>query len=584
MLKRTKIVCTVGPSTDKQGILDKMIYAGMNVARFNFSHGTHEDHAKRISMVRAAAQKAQVPIALMLDTKGPEMRVGKLAGGKVQLQARQSFILTAQDIIGGQDRVSVSYKNLPQEIKSGDYILLADGLIGLLVKEIAGEDIITTVQNSGLLSDNKRVAVPGVFINLPPVSEQDMKDILFGAAQGMDFIAASFVQQASDVFAIRRILEDANSQMGIIAKIENPAGVENCDSILNVADGIMVARGDLGVEIPAEDVPLVQKMLIRKCNEAGKPVITATQMLESMINNPRPTRAEASDVANAIIDGSDAVMLSGETASGSYPVDAVAMMAKIAARTEQSLRHDDILLQMGLRVKCTTTEAVSHATVQMAHELETSAIIAATESGHTARMLSKYRPKCLIVAATPDEKTTRQAQLMWGVYPILVGRSHHTDEIVERSIQAALTAHLIKQGDLVVVTAGIPAGIPGTTNLIRVHVVADVLTRGQGIGQQIASGRVCVINSYKDLDEKLQSGDILVVTGIDERIAPYAARAAAIIAEEGGLTSNAAIVGITNNQPVVVGVEGAVNLLKDDMIITIDTARGLIYRGQVCVK
>jgi len=579
MKKRTKIICTVGPSTDAPGILEAMITAGMNIARFNFSHGTHADHAKRITQVRTAAQKLGKHIALMLDTKGPEMRIGKFTEGKVYLSAGQSFTLTGREIPGTRKIVSVNYKNLATEVKPGTKILLADGLIELLAESAEGEDVITTVLNSGEISNNKRVAVPGVCINLPAVSEQDVSDILFGVEQNMDLIAASFIQQAANIVAIRKILEDSQAQMGIIAKIENTPGVENIDDILKVADGVMVARGDLGVEIPPEDVPLVQKMLIKKCNQIGKPVITATQMLESMLTNPRPTRAEASDIANAIMDGTDAIMLSGETASGLYPVEAVHTMARIALRTEQDLAYAELLQRNGVDHCCTTTAAISHASAQIAHELGAAAIITTTNSGYTARMVSKYRPHPPIIAVTPHERTARQSQLLWGVYPVLDSAAQNSDQMVDGSIRAALAAGLVTNGDLVVVTSGVPAGTQGTTNMIRVHIVADVLLRGQGIGGQTALGHVCIVKSAEDL-QKYQSGDILVVAGVDETVAAHAAKAAAIIAEEGGLSSNAAIIGINYNIPVIVNATGAVDGLKDGMLITVDAARGLVYQGK----
>ena len=580
MQKRTKIVCTVGPSTDKPGVLDEMIAAGMNVARFNFSHGSHMDHAKRIALVRAAAQKAGRPVALMLDTKGPEMRLGKFADGKVQLTAGQTFTLTGRDVPGTAEIVSVSYKNLAAEVAPGAKILLSDGLVELSVTSIDGEDIITSVLNSGEMSSNKRVAVPGFCINLPPVSEQDIADIEFGISQGMDFIAASFIQQASNVLAIRKILEDAGTYMGIIAKIENMPGVDNMDDILKVADGIMVARGDLGVEIPPEDVPLVQKLLIKRCNQAGKPVITATQMLESMIANPRPTRAEASDIANAILDGTDAIMLSGETASGLYPAEAVRTMARIALRTETDLNYGDLLRRKEAGDRSSTTAAISHASAHIAHELEAAAIITATETGYTARMVSKYRPETPVVAVTPNEKTARQVQLLWGVQAVLDKTPHNSDERMEGSIRAALAAGVIQAGDLVVVTAGAPAGIQGTTNMIQVHIAADVLQQGQGIGSGSAAGQVCVVTSPADLKDKFNAGDILVIGDIDETAAAYAVKAGAIITEEGGLSSSAAIIGLSYNIPVIVGAAGAVQTLKDGLTVTVDAGRGMVFRGQ----
>lgn len=580
MHKRTKIVCTVGPSTDKPEILDAMIAAGMNVARFNFSHGTHADHEKRIALVRAAASKAGRHIALMLDTKGPEMRLGKFAEGKVQLSTGQTFILTGREVSGTQEIAAVNYENLAREVAPGMKVLLADGLIELLIERIEQDDIITRVLNSGEVSNNKRVAVPGACINLPPVSEQDAADIRFGIEQEMDLIAASFIQQAANVLAIRRILEDARTHMEIIAKIENTPGVSNIDDILKVADGIMVARGDLGVEIPPEDVPLVQKLLIKKCNEAGKPVITATQMLESMITNPRPTRAEASDVANAILDGTDAIMLSGETASGRYPVEAVATMAKIALRTEYDLQYGQLLLRSGMNAISTTTAAISHASAQIAYELGAAAIITATETGYTARMVSQHRPETPIIAVTPSAKTARQMQLLWGVFPVVDKITPNHDDRMKGSINAALAAKMIEEGDLVVVTAGISPGVQGTTNMIQVHIVAEVLLRGQGAGNAAYTGTACVVKSAAEIAEKFQAGNVLIVADVDESIAAYAVKAGAIIAEEGGLSSNAAIIGVTYDIPVIVNAVGATAQLNDGMLVTVDAVRGLVFKGE----
>jgi pyruvate kinase len=581
MLKKTKIICTVGPSTDPAGIMSAMLNSGMNVARFNFSHGNHEDHGKRIAMVRAAAVETKKSVALMLDTKGPEMRLGKFKDGKVLLEVGQKFVLTGKTVEGSKDIASVSHKLLPQEVSAGNTILLSDGLISLVVDQVVGDDIITTVQNSGEIGNLKRVAVPEISVQLPPLSEQDIADILFGVKQEMDCIAASFVQRAADILAIRRVLEDVGYDMLIIAKIENAAGVKNIDEILKVADGIMVARGDLGVEIPTEEVPIIQKLLIQKCNKAGKPVITATQMLESMVNNPRPTRAEASDIANAIFDGTDCIMLSGETASGKYPVEAVQMMAKIAIRTEGSLEYTTLLAEKGLAQSRTTTEAISHATVQIAHGLAAAAIITATESGYTARMVSMYRPQSVIIAVTPNERTLRRLLLQWGVCPVLGISSKDSDQMVNNSVASALDSNLVKDGDLVVITAGVPVGTTGTTNMIRVHIVGNILMRGTGVGQKCVTGKVCIVTSSRDIVEKFQQGDILVVSGIDEQSAAYATKAAAIVTEEGGFTSQAAIVGISYGMPVIVGVDGATERLTDGAIVTVDASRGLIYQGEI---
>ncbi len=581
MNKKTKIICTVGPSTDQPGVLAAMLQAGMNIARFNFSHGSHPDHARRMAMVREASRVTGMPVALMLDNKGPEMRLGLFAEGKTYLNKGQAFTLTTREVTGDNQLASVNHKLLHTELSPGDTILLSDGLISLQVESISGQDILTTVQNSGPISDRKRVAVPGVHVKLPILSEQDIADIRFGIEQGIDFIAASFVQCAGDILAIRKLLEEAGAQddIHIIAKIENAAGVRRLEEILKVTDGVMVARGDLGVEIPVEEVPLVQKQIIEKCNKAGKPVITATQMLESMLTNPRPTRAEASDVANAILDGSDAIMLSGESAAGQYPVEAVQTMAKVAVRTEQSLHYDQLLLAKGSGPVQSTTEAISHASVQVAHVLGAAAVLTSTNTGYTARMVSKYRPKSAILAVTPCEKTLRRSLLYWGVYPALVPSSQNTDEMVANAVSGALATAIVKEGDLVVITAGVPVGTSGTTNLIRVHVVGDILLKGTGIGQAAATGKVCIARSAKDITCKFQPGDVLVVKAVDEETAAYAAKAAAIVAEEGGLTSHAAIVGLSFGIPVIVGADGATDRLPDGSAVTVDAARGIVYNG-----
>lgn len=583
-MKKTKIVCTMGPMTDKPEVIEQMITAGMNVARFNFSHGTHAEQGSRMNLVRSAAQKAGIPIGLMLDTKGPEMRLGLFAGGKVDLIEGNSFVLTTRNVAGTAEVTSVNFSRLHEEVKPGDRILLSDGLIGLKVEAVVGDNITTSVLNSGVIGDRKRVAVPGVAISLPPLSEQDIRDIQFGIDQNVDFIAASFIQRAADVLAIRRIVEDAAADIAIIAKIENAAGVENIDEILQVADGIMVARGDLGVEIPAEDVPLIQKQLIKKANAAGKPVITATQMLESMIHNPRPTRAEASDIANAIFDGTDAIMLSGETANGKYPVEAVQIMATIALRTEAAVLLDyQTAVQGSFQVR-STTDAISHATVQLAFELGVSAIVAATVSGQTARMVSKYRPAAVIVAQTHNIKTFHKLLLSWGVYPVLGQEAFSGDDMVAAAVASALRSGIVKQGDLIVITAGLPVSRSGTTNMIRVHTVGTVLAQGVGIGNKTVSGRVCVIRDRQDMQTKKIAGTILVLTSVDESIAARAAEADAIVTEEGGLTSQAAIIGICKSIPVIVGSENAVALLTDGMTVTIDAEHGLIYEGIVQVR
>ena len=509
MLKKTKIVCTLGPSSNTPEIIEKMIKAGMNVARFNFSHGSHEEHKQRIDMVRAASQKLGIPVALLLDTKGPEIRLGKFKNGSIMMEAGKDFTLTARDVEGDETIASMNYKELPQDVKAGDHILLSDGLVNLEVVSVEGEDIHTKILNSGKMSDRKRVAVPGIAINLPAVSETDAADIEFGCRMNMDLIAASFIQRGKDVLTIRKILEKHDSHMKIISKIECQAAVNNIDDIIKMSDGIMVARGDLGVEVPAEEVPMLQKVLIHKCQAAGKPVITATQMLESMCNNPRPTRAETSDVANAILDGTDAIMLSGETAGGLYPVEAVETMARVATFTESNFTpksYEDVDAE-----STTTTESIGKAVVKIAKDLHAAAIIASTERGGTAQMISKFRPACPIVAVSPHEAIVRRLQLNWGVQAVTGKEANDTDAVVDNAIFAALDNDLIKAGDLVVLTAGVPVAKAGSTNMIRVQVVGDVLLRGTGIGRNSAIGKVCVAESKEDLEKNFSDGCILVL-------------------------------------------------------------------------
>ena len=578
MLKKTKIVCTLGPSSNTPEIIEKMIKAGMNVARFNFSHGSHEEHKQRIDMVRAASQKLGIPVALLLDTKGPEIRLGKFKNGSIMMEAGKDFTLTARDIEGDETIASMNYKELPQDVKAGDHILLSDGLVNLEVVSVEGEDIHTKILNSGKMSDRKRVAVPGIAINLPAVSETDAADIEFGCRMNMDWIAASFIQRGKDVLTIRKILEKHDSHMKIISKIECQAAVNNIDDIIKMSDGIMVARGDLGVEVPAEEVPMLQKVLIHKCQAAGKPVITATQMLESMCNNPRPTRAETSDVANAILDGTDAIMLSGETAGGLYPVEAVETMARVATFTESNFTpksYEDVDAE-----STTTTESIGKAVVKIAKDLHAAAIIASTERGGTAQMISKFRPACPIVAVSPHEAIVRRLQLNWGVQAVAGKEANDTDAVVDNAIFAALDNDLIKAGDLVVLTAGVPVAKAGSTNMIRVQVVGDVLLRGTGIGRNSAIGKVCVAQSKEDLEKNFSDGCILVLRSARADFVDYMKRASAIVSEEVGLTSESAIVAITLGIPTVVGAAHAVDTLENGEIVTVDASRGTIFRGE----
>lgn len=580
MLK-TKIICTLGPASENKEVISRLISAGMNIARLNFSHGTHEEHRARINNLREAAREMGANIALMLDTRGPEIRLGTFKNGKAYLKEGQEFALSLEPIEGNENRVYVTYDGLNKLVTRYDKILLADSLIELEVKEINSKEVLCTVINGGEISDKKGVNVPNKSLPLPAITQKDVEDLLFGISMGIDFVAASFVRKASDVLEIRKILEENGaSDVHIIAKVENREGVNNIDEIIRVADGVMVARGDLGVEIPVEEVPLVQKYIIEKCNKAGKPVVTATQMLESMMRNPRPTRAETTDVANAIFDGTDAIMLSGETAAGHYPVEAVKMMAKIAKKAEESM---SLKKEKEPAVIKTITDAISHATCSIARDLGVKAIITSTKSGYTARAVAKFRPEVPIIAVTPRKKVTRTLQIVRGVWPLQVEDTRSTDEMFKEAVEGALKSGLVQKGDMVVITAGAPVNVTGTTNLIRVHIVGDVLLRGTGIGSRPVSGTVFVARNAKEA-MIMPEGSILVVSGTDRDIIQVLRRSSAVIAEEGGLTSHAAIIGLEMNIPVIVGAKGATELLATGDEITMDTQRGLIYRGKVDVK
>lgn len=577
-MRHTKIVCTIGPASQSIPVLKEMLKAGMNVARMNFSHGSHEEHQLLLNNIRQASKELDSPVAILIDTKGPEIRIGDI-DGTIHLKAGQKLTLTTIPIMGGLDRVFVDYPGLPKDIKPGDRIMMDDGLIGLVVQEVIDTEIYCLVENGGELSGRKGVNIPSVSVNLPSVTDKDLEDILFGIGLGVDFIAASFVRTAADVLQMRRILEDHNSPIQIIAKIETQAAVDNLDEILEVSDGIMVARGDLGVEIPAEEVPLAQKQIITKCNLLGKPVITATQMLDSMMRHPRPTRAEASDVANAIIDGTDAVMLSGETAAGRFPVESVATMARIAENTEKAVLFEGFGPKISSLMERTITSSIGYATYTISQELGAEAIITPTTSGSTTRMVARHRPKAPIVATTPDPVICRQLLLVWGVIPLLTRSVEGTDALISTGVQAALDAGVIELGDLVVLTAGVPVGVAGTTNLLKVHVVGEVVTHGQGIGRAVVTAPVRICKNASEALVKVEQGDILVAYGTDKEYMQGMKRAGAIITVAGGLTSHAAVVGLSLGIPVVVGVPDCLEILQDGEVFTLDGTRGQIYKG-----
>ncbi|MBC8080523.1 MAG: pyruvate kinase [Gorillibacterium sp.] len=583
-MRKTKIVCTIGPASESEAMLEKLIEAGMNVIRLNFSHGDFEEHGNRIINVRKVCKKLNKTIAILLDTKGPEIRTGKLKEEPIELVTDETIILTTEEILGDKNRISVTYDKLPQDVQVGSTILIDDGLIGLTVTDVQGTEIHCHIANGGTIKSKKGVNVPGVKMSLPGITEKDTNDIIFGIEQGIDFIAASFVRKASDVLEIRELLEKHNAtHIQIISKIENQEGVDNLDEIIEVSDAIMVARGDLGVEIPAEEVPLVQKTIIRKCNLVGKPVITATQMLDSMQRNPRPTRAEANDVANAIFDGTDAVMLSGESAAGKYPVEAVKTMARIAERTEEALENKEIYLKQVKAQQTSVTEAISQAVANSALELNAKAIVTMTESGYTARMISKYRPSAPIIAVTSSEAMMRRLVLVWGVTPVKGEIGKTTDDMIEMALDASHKQGLLNLGDLVIVTAGIPVGRSGATNLIKVHHVGELIAQGQGIGGQAATGKVVVARNAKEAIEKVTEGSILVTTGTDKEYMPAFEKAAGVITQTGGITSHAAVVGLNLGKPVILSVENAMSLFKDGMEVSIYAEQGFIYSGKADV-
>lgn len=577
-MRKTKIICTLGPSTDDERVLRDLMLGGMNAARFNFSHSTHEDAQKKMDIVCRLREELKLPIATVLDTKGPEIRVKTFKNGAISLKEGDSFTLTTNEVEGSESIVSITYKDLPRDIKEGSPLLIDDGLIEMEVVRVTETDIVCRVTNGGQVKDHKGVNVPGTKLSMPFISEVDRKDIVFGIGAGFDFIAASFTRSAADILEIRQILKEYDCHtINIIAKIENMEGVENIDEILRVTDGIMVARGDMGVEIPLEDVPVLQKELITKAYHAGKQVVTATQMLDSMMKNPRPTRAEATDVANAIYDGTSCIMLSGETAAGKYPVEALATMVRIAEKAEANINY---IKRFNNRdnsdIKFDVTNAISHATCTTAHDLEAKAMIAVTKSGITARQISKFRPLYPIIGCTVKENVARQLNLSWNVYPIVIKEESDIDMLFDCAVDAAEDVGLVKSGDIVVITAGMPLGVTGTTNMMKVHVVGHILLSGTGITEKSVSARLCVCNEYADIEKNFHDGDILVLPDTDNTIVDYLRRASAIITETEGTNTHAAIVGLAMDIPVITGAKGATEMLKSGSVVTVDAKSGNI--------
>ena len=584
-MRKTKIICTLGPSTDQEGVLRELVANGMNVARFNFSHGSHEEHLGRFEKLKAIREELGKPVAALLDTKGPEIRLKDFKNGTEMLEAGQTFTLTTREVEGTKEICSITYKDLPQDVQPGGTIMLDDGLIKLQIVTVNDTDIVCKVLNSGKIKNKKGVNVPGVHLSMPYMSQRDRDDIIFGAQQGFDFIAASFVRTAQDVYDIRNLLNEYDSDIRIIAKIENREGVNNIDSILAAADAVMVARGDLGVEIDFTELPGIQKNIIERSFSFGKPIVTATQMLDSMMVNPRPTRAEISDVANAIYDGTSAIMLSGETAAGAYPVEALKTMSAIAERTEQEGHYLRGRLMEPNTGKISVSDATAHAACLTAKDVNAAAIVTVSESGTTARLLSKYRPQQPIIACVMKEQVQRQLSLSWGITSLMMPLAHSTDELIEMSTALAKENGFLHDGELAVVTAGVPVGISGTTNMIKIHMVGNCLATGVGVGPENAevsnaTGKACVCRTLDEVHAKFKPGMVLVVPSTSNEMLNYVRDAAALVVEEPGLNSHAAIAGKALLKPTVVGAVGATSHIRDGLMIAVDCAHGSVQRLQ----
>ena len=575
--RKTKIVCTMGPSTEDDAILRELMLSGMNVARLNFSHGNHEYHLSNMQRIRRISEELGKHVGIMLDTRGPEIRLELFENHKVELKKGQTFTLCMESILGNQERASITYKALPGDVREGTTILIDDGLVSMTVRSVDAERIECVVNNDGVVSDRKGINVPDVDLSMPYLSQKDREDIAFGVQNGIDFVAASFARTADDILEVRRLFsQEGRTNVNIIAKIENMQGVQNIDEILRVSDGIMVARGDLGVEIPLEQVPVIQKMLIHKAYTSGKPVITATQMLDSMMKNPRPTRAEATDVANAIYDGTSAIMLSGETAAGAYPVEAVRTMARITMSAEADINYAKRFKEREDTDMPDVTNAISHAACTSAQDLGAAAIITVTKSGRTAKMISKYRPDCPIVCCTTDETVCRQLSLSWGVTPLMIGEAQNTDDLFELAVQAGENAGLLHDGELVVMTAGVPLGISGTTNLMKVHVVGHILVTGKGVTLESCCGSLCVCDSAEEALKNFKDGDILVMKQTSNAVLPLVRKASGLILEDDNPNGHGAIAGMSLNLPVIIGAAGATKILKSGAVVTMDAERGVV--------
>lgn len=579
-LRRTKIVATIGPATSSPEMLKAIIEAGATTLRLNFSHGTHADHQRSIRLIRQTAFELNRPVAILQDLQGPKIRLGKFDNGFIMLSKGDRFTLTNRPVVGNEEISCVTYDYLAEEVPIGSKILLDDGRVEMVVEEINRDkgDLHCRVTVAGKLSNNKGVNFPGVYLSIKAMTDKDREDLMFGLDQGVDWVALSFVRNPQDIIEIKELISSTGKNVPVVAKIEKHEAIEQMEEVLSLCDGVMVARGDLGVELPAEDVPVLQKRLIATANRLGIPIITATQMLDSMVSNPRPTRAEVSDVANAILDGTDAVMLSNETAVGNYPVEAVATMARIAERIEQE--EINTSSRLGTDDKRSIPNAISQAVGQIAENLGAAAIMTLTQTGATARNVSKYRPKTPILAITPHVNVARQLQMVWGVRPLLVLDLPSTGQTFQAAINVAQEKRLLSEGDLVVMTAGTLQGVSGSTDLIKVEVVTAILGQGIGLGQGSVSGRARVVRNGIDATNFSQ-GDILVASSTGADCVEAIRKASGIITEEESLNSHAAVIGLRLGVPVIVGVKQATQVIKDGTILTLDMQRGLVYSGAV---
>jgi pyruvate kinase len=575
--RRTKIVATVGPATLKPDILRQLITAGATTLRINFSHGTQQDHQKAIRLIRQTAFELDQPVGILQDLQGPKIRLGKFVAGNINLKKGDRYILTSRQVECNQEIGCISYQKLAEEVPENATILLDDGKVEMQVENIdkANQDLHCRVVVGGALSSNKGVNFPGVCLSVKALTQKDREDLMFGLDQGVDWIALSFVRNPQDILEIKDLISSAGKSIPVIAKIEKHEAIEQMEAILSLCDGVMVARGDLGVELPAEDVPILQKRLIATANRLGIPIITATQMLDSMVNNPRPTRAEVSDVANAILDGTDAVMLSNETAVGNYPVEAVETMATIACRIEQEQGTNKLK-----RTKRSITHAISAAVGEIASQLDAAAIMTLTKTGATARNVSKFRPKTPIIAITPHVYVSRRLQLVWGVKPLLVLDLSSATQTFQAAINVAQEKNWLAAGDLVVMTAGTLQGVAGSTDLIKVELVKAILGEGSGIGQGAISGRARVAKSAAEIHD-FNPGEILVTSSTNAQFVDIIRQASGIITEEDNITSHAAVIGLRLGIPVVVGFKNATEVIREGAILTVDAKRGVVYSGTV---